>query len=58
MLKYEGRRRGEIMRSYSDISKAKNLLGYKPKINLDKGLEETWKWFYNKNILIQEKYTT
>jgi len=49
-LKYEGRRRGEIMRSYSDISKAKKFLNYEPKIKLDEGLRRTWDWFKTQNL--------
>jgi UDP-glucose 4-epimerase len=33
-------RKGEIMHSYADISEAKKLLQYSPKISLRKGLEE------------------
>jgi nucleoside-diphosphate-sugar epimerase len=31
-------RLGEIRHSYADISKAENLLGYKPKVSLKDGL--------------------
>jgi UDP-glucose 4-epimerase len=36
---------GEQMRSVLNCSKIKRELGWKPKINLDKGLEMTVKWF-------------
>ena len=36
---------GDIKHSLADISKAKEKLGYKPKFNVTKGLEETIKWF-------------
>jgi UDP-glucose 4-epimerase len=36
---------GNIKHSFADISKAKEKLGYNPKYNLRKGLEETVKWF-------------
>jgi nucleoside-diphosphate-sugar epimerase len=32
-------RAGDILRSLSDISRAQNLLGYNPRINLQDGLE-------------------
>lgn len=43
-------RKGEIKRNYSDITKAKNLLGFSPEISLDKGIKAVYKWFLNKNI--------
>ena len=36
---YEPRRKGEIERNYSDITKARKLLGFAPKITLKAGLE-------------------
>ena len=38
-------REGENMSLYADISKAKLLLGWAPKVTLDQGLEETIRWF-------------
>ena len=38
-------RKGEIIRSYSDISKARSKIGYEPKVPLEEGLERTWAWF-------------
>ena len=42
---YKKPRSGDILHSHADISKAKEELGYKPKYSLEKGLEETIKWF-------------
>jgi len=42
---YEDERAGEIKRSFSDISRARDLLGYQPIFDLDKGLLKTWEWF-------------
>jgi UDP-glucuronate 4-epimerase len=36
---------GDVMVTYADISKAKRLLNYNPKISLDKGIEKFVKWF-------------
>jgi len=36
----------------ADISKAKRLLGWEPKINLDEGLRLTWRWFKEKGYEI------
>jgi len=42
---YEQERKGEVRSSYSDISKAKNMLGFMPKYELQQGLEKTFLWF-------------
>ncbi len=39
---YEPERAGEIKRNYSDISKAKRMLGFEPKVNLEEGLSQLW----------------
>jgi UDP-glucose 4-epimerase len=36
---YEPRRKGEVERNYSDITKSRKLLGFTPKITLKEGLE-------------------
>jgi len=38
-------REGENMSLYADISVAKSLLGWAPKVTLDQGLEKTIRWF-------------
>lgn len=38
-------RRGDIKHSYADITKAKKLLQYNPKISLKKGLTQLVKWY-------------
>lgn len=43
--KREPARRGEIIRNYSDISKAQRVLGYSPQTDLKTGLRKTWDWF-------------
>lgn len=37
-------RKGDIRHCYADISKAKKLLGWKPKISLEVGLKELIQW--------------
>jgi UDP-glucose 4-epimerase len=44
-ITYEKERRGEIRRSYSDIDKARTILGFEPEYNLKRGLAETFSWF-------------
>ena len=38
---------GDVRRNYSDISKAKKMLGFEPRYDLKRGLEETFLWFLN-----------
>jgi len=44
-VEYKDSRPGDIVHSLADISKAKNGFGYKPDFDIEKGLEETVKWF-------------
>jgi UDP-glucose 4-epimerase len=43
-IEFKPPQKGEIMRNYSDISKAKSL-GYNPKIAIHRGIEEVYKWY-------------
>ena len=42
---YERERKGEVRRTYSDISKARKTLGFEPRVSLEEGLERTFLWF-------------
>jgi len=44
-IEYKDPRTGDIKHSLADISKAKNGFNYKPNFDIEKGLEETVKWF-------------
>jgi UDP-glucose 4-epimerase len=46
-------RTGDVKRNYSDISKAKRMLGFYPAFNLDEGLKNTFDYFRLKNRQIQ-----
>ena len=46
-LEYAPPRAGEIYRNYADISKAREVLGFAPEIDIETGLRETWEWFRN-----------
>lgn len=37
-------RRGDVQRNYSSIAKIEALLGWRPEVSLDDGLERTWTW--------------
>ncbi len=47
---YRASREGDIKNSLADISKAGNLLGYKPSVYLAEGLEKTFEWFRKSTI--------
>ncbi len=46
--------RGEIIKSRIDFSEIKKEFGWKPKCNLDEGLNKTIKWFTRQNFLTNE----
>jgi UDP-glucose 4-epimerase len=41
----EPKRKGDIQKNYSDITKARKKLGFEPNIELKSGLNELWKWY-------------
>ena len=45
---HEDPRPGDIRHSFADVTKAKKLLKYEPKISLGEGLEETILWYQGK----------
>lgn len=44
-IKYGDSRVGDVKRNYSDISKARTMLGFEPKFDLRNGLRETFEYF-------------
>tara|TARA_Y100000310_G_scaffold345402_1_gene464510 strand:+ start:19114 stop:20031 length:918 start_codon:yes stop_codon:yes gene_type:complete len=46
-LKFTSMREGDIEKSYFDITKAKNLLGWEPQFSLQQGLQQTLNYFKN-----------
>lgn len=44
-VRYQGRRVGDIVRTYSDISKARERLAWEPAYRIEEGLRETVRWF-------------
>ena len=44
---YGPNRQGDVPHSLASIDKAKNLLEYSPQFNIEKGLEEAVKWYWN-----------
>ncbi len=48
-VKYIGKQKGDVEITYADIMKAKKILGFRPQINIDEGLQKTYDWII-KNI--------
>lgn len=44
-ISYQPARKGEILRNYADIRRAKKALDYNPRTSLDEGMRKTWDWF-------------
>ncbi len=45
--RYEAPRAGDILHSQADITAAKELLSFAPRVELEEGLRRTWDWFRN-----------
>lgn len=39
------KRAGDVVHTWADVSKARQLLGYKPKVTIEEGIERTIHWF-------------
>jgi UDP-N-acetylglucosamine 4-epimerase len=50
--KYQSERKGDIKDSFADISKAEQILGYKPSVEIRSGLEITVDWYKQKLKII------
>jgi nucleoside-diphosphate-sugar epimerase len=44
-VKYFPKRQGDVRKTCADISRAKRILGYKPEMNFEEGLKDTWNYF-------------
>ncbi len=44
-IKYSGFKKGDAKKTFSDISKAKNILGFNPKIGVEEGLKLFIDWY-------------
>ena len=43
--RYEPPRRGDVRHSLADLTRARELLGYEPKVSLEDGLRRTFDWW-------------
>ncbi len=48
-VEYRDARRGEIVETWCDISRARGMLGFDPATPLHDGLRKTWAWFRRRN---------
>jgi len=44
----------DLMETWADISKAKNLLGWEPQVSLDEGLEKSAQWYMDNQHWLKE----
>lgn len=45
---FQPKRKGDVRKTYADISLAKRVLKYKPEVNFKDGIEKTWEYFQDK----------
>jgi nucleoside-diphosphate-sugar epimerase len=43
-VEYKEEQRGDVKKTYADISKAREILGYEPQVDIDKGIELQYVW--------------
>jgi nucleoside-diphosphate-sugar epimerase len=43
--KYDPPRTGDIRDSQADVSLARKVLGYEPRVHFEEGLQRTWEWY-------------
>jgi nucleoside-diphosphate-sugar epimerase len=43
--KYDAPRNGDIRDSQADVSLARKILGYEPRVLFEEGLQRTWNWY-------------
>lgn len=48
LLEKRPSRKGDVLHTYADISKAEKILKYKPKVKFEEGLIKTIEWFENR----------
>lgn len=44
-VRYEPPRKGEVGRNFASFERARQTLGFSPRVSLREGLERTWRWF-------------
>jgi UDP-glucuronate 4-epimerase len=49
-IKYVPSKKGDMKITYANIQKAKKILNYEPKTNIEKGIETFISWYKNKKL--------
>src|SRR5262249_38011687 len=44
-IRFEDKRPGELERNFATFDKAKQVIGFTPRVNLREGLQNTFRWF-------------
>ena len=44
-IEFRSARKGEVARNFANYHKARDAIGFEPKMKLEDGLAETWEWF-------------
>ncbi|MGS2744305.1 NAD-dependent epimerase/dehydratase family protein [Halomonas sp. LS-001] len=47
-IKHEAKRLGDVMRNYSDTTKARTVLGWQPQMDINEGIAATIQWFLSR----------
>jgi UDP-glucose 4-epimerase len=42
---YAPSRPAEVLRNFAQYDRANELIGFEPRVSLEKGLQDTWRWF-------------
>ena len=50
-ISFAPERKGEIKRNYSEITKARKIIGFNPQIVIRNGIREVYKWFKTRDIM-------
>jgi nucleoside-diphosphate-sugar epimerase len=46
-VKYLGKQKGDVLHTFADINKARQMLGYCPKVSIEEGLQKESEWLLN-----------
>jgi len=57
VINVEPNRTGEVVHYVADITKAKNVLGYSPKINIIEGIKKSIEWYKENPVTIERRLT-
>jgi nucleoside-diphosphate-sugar epimerase len=53
--RYEPARIGDVRHSFADITRARTLLGYEPRVGLEEGLQKTIEWLHKSRFNITQQ---